>query len=113
MFGSPFELVVARRSGVLLPDRNTSTSDLSIPGAIVIALRILMVAKMLEHSRVSYLSFASLSRGRPFRHHIATRCCRDELTFLLLDWNAVKRVGWPFLLRPISLVYERPVVQAG
>jgi hypothetical protein len=48
MLGSPFELVVPSRSGVLLAARNVSISDRSIPGAFGIALWILRVAKMHE-----------------------------------------------------------------
>ena len=48
MLGSPFELVVPSRSGVLLLARNVSISDWSIPGAFSIALWILRVAKIHE-----------------------------------------------------------------
>ena len=48
MLGSPFELVVPSRSGVLLLARNVSISDWSIPGEFGIALWILMAAKIHE-----------------------------------------------------------------
>src|SRR2546428_10429148 len=93
MLGSPFELVVPSRSGVLLLARNASISDRFIPGAFGIALWILRVAKIQEEkSLVRTCLFASVFRPRSFWSQV-----QAGLTFLLLDWDAVEKVGSPFL----------------
>src|SRR5438445_118936 len=106
MLGSPFELVVPSRSGVLLLARNMSISDRSIPGAFGIALWILMAAKMPENSCGSYLSLCQSFLPQSFWGPVPPYA---RLTFLLLDWDAVEKVGSPFLSPIAAILHERSV----
>ncbi len=74
----------------MLLARNMSVSDRSIPGAFGIALWILRVVKIHEEMFQSLLTCLSFAVVEEQFHKVG-------LTFLLLDWDAVEKVGSPFL----------------